>query len=80
MVMTKNKNNSIHGVICVFKKFPKTTSGFTLIEEWEAGNYHIIFWSVMSKAEFSSERPDQFIYLFHFLVKYGGEVFCSYVN
>ena len=35
-------------------KFRKITSGFILTERWEAGNYHIIFWSVTSKAEFSS--------------------------
>ena len=42
------------GVTCVFK-FWQLTSRFTLTEQWEAGNYHIIFWSVTSKAEFSSE-------------------------
>ena len=39
------------------------TSGFILTERWEAGNYYIIFWSVTSKAEFSSESPDQFLYI-----------------
>ena len=29
----------------------------------EAGYYHIVFWSVTSKAEFSSERPALFIYI-----------------
>ena len=44
-------------------KFGKITSGFTLTERWEAGDYHIIFWSMTSKAEFSSESPDQFLYI-----------------
>ena len=46
-------------------KFGKITSWFTLTERLEAGNYHINFWSVTSKAEFSSETesPDQFLYI-----------------
>ena len=40
--------------------FGKITSRFTLIERWGAGNYHIIFWSMTSKAEFSSESLAQF--------------------
>ena len=45
MVTTKNKNkkhfdnNFFHGVI-LFKVL-KITSGFTLTERWEAGNYYI---------------------------------------
>ena len=35
----------------------KITSGFTLTERWESGNYYIIFWSMTSKAEFSGEKP-----------------------
>ena len=31
----------------------------------EVGNYHIIFWSMTSKAEFSSGSPDQFLYICH---------------
>ena len=34
-----------------------------MIEQWEAGNYHIIFWSMTSKAECSSESPDQLLYI-----------------
>ena len=44
-------------------KFGKIISGFTLTERWEAGNYHIVFGSVTSKVEFSSESPDQFLYI-----------------
>ena len=36
---------------------------FTLTEQWEAGNYHIIFWSMTSKAEFSKESPVQGLYI-----------------
>ena len=41
-------------------KVRKITSGFTLTERWEAGNYPIVWWSMTSKAEFGSESPDQF--------------------
>ena len=33
----------------------------TLTERWESGNYHILFWSMMPKIEFSSESLDQFL-------------------
>ena len=42
-------------------QFWKITSGFTLAEWWEVGDYHIIFWSVMSNAKFSIKSPDQFL-------------------
>ena len=35
---------------------------FTLTKRWEAGNNHIIVWSMISKAEFSSERLVLFLY------------------
>ena len=38
-----------------------------MTDQWETGNYHIVFWSMTSKAEFISERPVQFLYMFHFL-------------
>ena len=44
-------------------KFWKISSGFTLTERWEAGNYHIIFWLMTLKAEFSSESPVLFLYI-----------------
>ena len=44
-------------------KFGKIASRFTLTEGWETGNYHIIFWSMTSKAEFSSESMVQFLYI-----------------
>ena len=44
-------------------KFGKTTSGFTLTERWEAGNYLSIFWWMASKAEFRIESPDQFLFI-----------------
>ena len=57
-------------------KFGKITSGFTLTERWEAGNYYIIFWSVTSKAE----KRSCLIYLCHFRVKYDKEVCWSYAK
>ena len=48
-------------------KIWKITSGFTLTERWEAGNYHIIFWFVTSKSEFNSERPVLFAWCLLFL-------------
>ena len=44
-------------------KLGKITSGFTLTERWEAGNYHIIFGAMTSKAEFSWESSVQFPYI-----------------
>ena len=44
-------------------KFIKITTEFTLTERWEAGNYHIIFWSMTLKAEFSNESPHQLLYI-----------------
>ena len=35
-----------------------------MTEQWEAGNYHIVFGSVTSKAEFSSESAVLFLYTF----------------
>ena len=52
--------NFLHGVLCV-KILEKLLPVHPLTERWEAGNYHIIFWSKMAKAEFSSEIPDQFL-------------------
>mgnify|MGYP001799646785 CR=1 FL=1 len=34
-------------------KFGKITSGFTFTEQWGAGNYPIVFWSVTSETEYS---------------------------
>ena len=61
VVAEKNSVGKIflHGVI---------TSGFTLTERWEVGNYHIIFWSMTSKAEFSSESLVLFLYIFSIYV------------
>ena len=42
-------------------KFGKITSEFTFTELYEAGNCHIILWSVTSKTEFSSEKPFLFL-------------------
>ena len=57
MVMAKEKFDYDFSSWCNLRlKFGKITSGFTLTERWEAGNYHIIFWSMTSKAEFSSEE------------------------
>ena len=61
-------------------KFQKIISGFTLTERWETGDYHIIFWSVTSKAELSSERPVLFLCLFRLLVKYGSKVHILYIQ
>ena len=47
-------------------KFGKIISGFTMTDCWKAGNYHIVFWSMTSKAEFSRESPDQFLYVCQF--------------
>ena len=44
-------------------KFGKINSGFTLTEQWEAGNYYIVFWCVTSKAEISTVSPAQFQYI-----------------
>ena len=49
-------------------KFGKITPGFTLTVQWEAGNYYIIFWSMTSKTEFSSESAFQFLYIFSIYV------------
>ena len=55
--MMANKINYDISLLCKLPlKFGKITSGFILIERWEAGNYHIISWPVASKAKFSSER------------------------
>ena len=37
-------------------KFGKITSGFTLTEQWEAGNYPIVFWFVTSETEYCELR------------------------
>ena len=49
-------------------KLGKITSGFTLTKQWETGNYHIIFWSMTSKAEFSGESGVHFLYIFSIYV------------
>ena len=67
MVIAKEKFIDDFSSWCNLRlKFIKITSGFTLTEQWEAGNYHIIFWSVTSKAEFSSGRSaSSYIYIFN---------------
>ena len=70
--MAKEKFNYDISSWCNLRlKFGKINSGFTLTERWEAGNYHIIFWSMASKAEFSTESPDQFLYNFFICSIYG---------
>ena len=65
MVMVKEKFDYDFSLWCSLRlKFGKITSGFTMTERWEAGNYHIIFWSMMSKAECSSQTPDQLLYIY----------------
>ena len=64
MVMAKEKFDYDFSSWCnLLLKFGKITSGFTLTEQWEAGNYNITSWSMTSKAEFSSESPNQFLYI-----------------
>ena len=48
---------SLHGI------FWKITSGFNLTRRWETGNYNIIFWSLTSEAEFSSQSAVLFLYV-----------------
>ena len=60
MVMAKEKFDLEFSLCCnLGLKFGKITSGFSLTERWEAGNYHTIFWIMMLKAEFSSDLKDK---------------------
>ena len=73
MPKKQTKNNSISIFFSsrnLRLKSLKITSGFTLTEQSDAGNYHIIFLSVTSKVEFSSEPEigPACINMFHFLV------------
>ena len=65
MVMAKEKFDYDFSSWCnLCLKFGKITSRFTLTEQWEAGNYHIVFWSMTSKTEFSSESTVLFLFIF----------------
>ena len=63
MVMANEKFDYDFSSWCNLRlKFGKITSGLTLTEQWESGNYHIIFWSMTSKAEFRSESLVLFLF------------------
>ena len=64
MIMAKEKFDYDFSSWCNLRlKFGKITSGLTVTERWETSNYYIIFWSMTSKAEFSSESPYQLLYI-----------------
>ena len=57
MVITKQKLDYNFSSWCSLRlKFGKITSGFTLTEQWEAGNYPIVCWSVTSEIEYNEWR------------------------
>ena len=54
MVMAKENLDYDFSSWCNLRlKFGKITSGFTLTEQWEAGNFPIVFWFVTSETEYS---------------------------
>ena len=57
MLMAKQKLDYDFSSWCnLHLKFGKITSGFTLTEQWEAGNYPIVFLSVTSETLYSKWR------------------------
>ena len=65
MLMAKEKFDYEFSSCCnLHLKFGKITFGFTLTEQWESGNYHVIFWSITPKAGFDRESVVQFLYIF----------------
>ena len=67
--MAREKFDNIFSLWCnLGLKFGKIASELNLTEQWEAYNYHIIFWLMTSKAEFRSESAVQFLYIFSIYV------------